>query len=902
MTGRSGSWLLLVAEEALESFDGFLYALGGRSAPGFADVAGRFDRGNNDVSGNVFNDCGHNLVGAEAAFLGAEVVEFDVGHRDRHAGAASAEADAGIGEAKLFHRYLDRLAILGGCEGGGVFATAERRLNALEEVVDVTRDDLRLVVDLGRIDDDLVDDYMVAEQGKRRDVNVDLAEGAEGSLAPALGIADDKAGERAAAGEWGNGGTLENDAGLRELGGEVIDAGRDGGAEEELESDHGGDAESGEHAEDNEEGLHGGETEAWAVGAWRQAPQTRLSTRVACLCLPLPLMAQAYTEASIKTLSSLEHIRLRPGMYIGRLGNGTHAEDGIYVLIKETIDNCIDEFTMGAGKKIEVVLNERTVSIRDYGRGIPLGKLIDCVSIINTGAKYDSETFQKSVGLNGVGQKAVNALAFEYRAQAFRDGQTKLVEFSQGKLKKDHKTVKSEERTGTLVEFTPDEALFGKDFKFRLEFIEDMLWNYAFLNRGLTLTLNGKSFRSENGLKDLLQKNLSGEPLYPIVHLEGEDIEVAFTHGAHYGEEYYSFVNGQHTTMGGTHLAAFREALVDTIRNFFKKEYDAADIRQSIDAAVAVRVMEPVFESQTKTKLGSAAVGPSGPSLKEFIGKFMQQSLDVYLHKNKETAEVLKRKIEESELERKELAGIRGLARDRAKKASLHNKKLRDCRLHLGDKNPRAEESTLFIVEGDSAAGSLTATRDVQTQAVFALKGKPLNTYGLSKKVIYENEEFHLLQSALNIEEGLDGLRYNKVVIATDADVDGMHIRLLLISFFLQFFPDLIRNGHLFILDTPLFRVRNKKKTIYCYSEQEKQTAVTELGATHEITRFKGLGEISAGEFKDFIGENIRLDPLTLNHLHNSDELLTFFMGKNTPERQDFIIGNLRIEKDLVEV
>ncbi|MBI4621809.1 MAG: type IIA DNA topoisomerase subunit B [Verrucomicrobia bacterium] len=612
-------------------------------------------------------------------------------------------------------------------------------------------------------------------------------------------------------------------------------------------------------------------------------------------------MAQAYTEASIKTLSSLEHIRLRPGMYIGRLGNGSHAEDGIYVLLKETIDNCIDEFTMGCGKKIEVELNERTLRVRDYGRGIPLGKLIDCVSIINTGAKYDSETFQKSVGLNGVGQKAVNGLSCQYRAQAFRDGQTKRVEFERGKLRKDHKIAKTDERNGTLVEFIPDETLFGGDFRFRAEFIEDMLWNYAFLNRGLTLTLNGKPFKSEHGLRDLLQKNLSGEPLYPIIHLEGEDIEVALTHGGHYGEEYYSFVNGQHTTMGGTHLTAFREALVDTVRNFFKKDYDAADVRQSIDAAIAVRVMEPVFESQTKTKLGSAAVGPNGPSLKDFVGKFMQQSLDGHLHKNKETAEALKAKIEENERERKDLAGIRSLARERAKKASLHNRKLRDCRLHLGDRNERAEESTLFIVEGDSAAGSLTATRDVQTQAVFALKGKPLNTYGLSKKVIYENEEFHLLQSALNIEDGLDGLRYNKIVIATDADVDGMHIRLLLISFFLQFFPDLIRNGHLFILDTPLFRVRNKKKTIYCYSEAEKQAAIAALGSSHEITRFKGLGEISAGEFKDFIGENIRLEPLTLAHLHNSEDLLGFFMGKNTPERQDFIIDNLKVEKDLVE-
>ncbi|HYC71667.1 MAG TPA: DNA topoisomerase IV subunit B [Opitutaceae bacterium] len=614
-------------------------------------------------------------------------------------------------------------------------------------------------------------------------------------------------------------------------------------------------------------------------------------------------MPSAYTEASIKTLSSLEHIRLRPGMYIGRLGNGTHAEDGIYVLLKETIDNSIDEFTMGAGKKIEVELDEgtRTLRVRDYGRGIPLGKLVDCVSIINTGAKYDSETFQKAVGLNGVGQKAVNALSFSYRAQAIRDGETKLVEFEKGKLRKESRVTKTTDRNGTLIEFTPDEQLFGKDFKFRTEFIEDMLWNYAFLNRGLTLTLNGKAFRSEHGLKDLLTKELSGEPLYPIIHLEGEDIEVAFTHGNHYGEEYWSFVNGQHTTMGGTHLSAFREALVETVRNHFKKDFDAADVRQAIDAAVAVRVQEPVFESQTKTKLGSTDVGPKGPSLKEFVGKFLQQSLDTYLHKNRETAEAIRTKIEESERERKELAGIRSLARERAKKASLHNRKLRDCRLHLGDRNGRAEESTLFIVEGDSAAGSLTATRDVQTQAVFALKGKPLNTYGLSKKVIYENEEFHLLQSALNIEDGMDGLRYNRIVIATDADVDGMHIRLLLISFFLQFFPDLIRNGHLFILETPLFRVRNKKETIYCYSEQEKLAAAAKLGAAHEITRFKGLGEISAGEFKDFIGENIRLEPVNLHHLYSSDELLAFFMGKNTPERQDFIIGNLRVEKDLVE-
>ena len=611
-------------------------------------------------------------------------------------------------------------------------------------------------------------------------------------------------------------------------------------------------------------------------------------------------MASGYTEASIKTLSSTEHIRLRPGMYIGRLGSGAHAEDGVYVLIKETIDNCVDEFTMGAGRKIEIELEEKRVRVRDYGRGIPLGKLLECVSVINTGAKYDSETFKKAVGLNGVGQKAVNALSVEYRAQAVREGESKVVEFVRGKLKKDHRISKTSERNGTLVEFVPDADLFGPNVRFRPEIVEDMLWNYAFLNRGLTLTLNGRPFKSENGLKDLLQKNLTGEPLYPIIHLEGDDIEVAMTHGSHYGEEYYSFVNGQHTTMGGTHLQAFREAVVDTLRNFFKRDMDGADVRQAIVAAVSVRVIEPIFESQTKTKLGSVAMGPDGPSVKEFVGKFIQQSLDVYLHKNPETADALLRRIQESEHERKELAGIRSLARERARKASLHNRKLRDCRLHLGDKDGRSEDSAIFIVEGDSAAGSLTACRDVQTQAVFALKGKPLNTYGLSKKVIYENEEFHLLQSALNIEEGLDGLRYGKVVIATDADVDGMHIRLLLISFFLQYFPEVIAGGHLFILETPLFRVRNKKEAHYCYSEAEKQAAVGKLGASAEITRFKGLGEISAGEFKAFIGEDIRLEPLSLNHVRNIDLLLEFYMGKNTQERQDFIIENLRVEKDIV--
>jgi topoisomerase-4 subunit B len=611
-------------------------------------------------------------------------------------------------------------------------------------------------------------------------------------------------------------------------------------------------------------------------------------------------MASGYTEASIKTLSSTEHIRLRPGMYIGRLGNGSHAEDGIYVLLKETIDNSVDEFTMGHGKKIEIELEERRARVRDFGRGIPLGKLLECVSVINTGAKYDSETFKKAVGLNGVGQKAVNALSIEYRAQAVREGEVKVVEFAKGKLKKDHRVAKTDERNGTGIEFAPDAELFGSNLRFRNEFVEDMLWNYAYLNRGLTLTLNGKPFKSENGLKDLLEKNLIGEPLYPIIHLEGDDIEIAITHGSHYGEEYFSFVNGQHTTMGGTHLQAFREALVDTLRNFYKRDFDAADVRQSVVAAVSVRVMEPIFESQTKTKLGSAVIGPDGPTIKDFIGKFVQQTLDVYLHKNPETADALLKRIQESEHERKELAGIRNLARERAKKASLHNRKLRDCRLHLGDKNERSEDSAIFIVEGDSAAGSLTACRDVQTQAVFALKGKPLNTYGLSKKVIYENEEFHLLQSALNIEDGLDGLRYGKVVIATDADVDGMHIRLLLISFFLQFFPELIAHGHLFILETPLFRVRNKKETHYCYTDAEKQAAIEKVGAAAEITRFKGLGEISAGEFKGFIGDDIRLEPLSLTHVHNSDLLLSFYMGKNTQERQEFIIDNLRVEQDAV--
>jgi topoisomerase-4 subunit B len=631
----------------------------------------------------------------------------------------------------------------------------------------------------------------------------------------------------------------------------------------------------------------------------------RLSRRAVRICCLQKMANHNYTEASIKTLSSTEHIRMRPGMYIGRLGSGSHGDDGIYVLLKETIDNAVDEFTMGYGRRVEVELHERTLRVRDYGRGIPLGKVLECVSIINTGAKYDSEVFKKAVGLNGIGQKAVNALSVHYRAQAVREGQTKVVEFSRGRLKKDYRVAKTNERNGTVVEFTPDEELFGPDFGFHHEFIEDLLWKYAFLNRGLTLLFNGRPFRSEHGLQDLLEKSLSGDILYPIIHLEGEDIEIAFTHGSHYGEEYSSFVNGQHTTMGGTHQQAFREAVVEVLRNFYKRDFDAADVRQSIIAAVSIRVIEPVFESQTKTKLGSADMGPGGPPVRQFLGTFVQQQLDAYLHRNRETAEALRRKLEENERERKELAGIRSLARERAKKASLHNRKLRDCRRHLGDREAAgqqdAEESTLFIVEGDSAAGSLTACRDVQTQAVFALKGKPLNTYGLSKKVIYENEEFHLLQAALNIEEGLDGLRYNRIVIATDADVDGMHIRLLLISFFLQYFPDLIAGGHLFVLETPLFRVRTKKETVYCYSEAGKQAALPKLGAGAEITRFKGLGEVSPAEFKDFIGAGMRLEPVTLTHLHDSDGLLSFFMGKNTPERQEFIIKNLRVEKDLVE-
>jgi topoisomerase-4 subunit B len=610
-------------------------------------------------------------------------------------------------------------------------------------------------------------------------------------------------------------------------------------------------------------------------------------------------MATAYTEKSIRTLESHEHIRLRPGMYVGKLGDGTSPDDGIYVLLKEVVDNSIDEHAMGFGKRIEISLTKQSATVRDFGRGIPLGKVVDAVSRMNTGAKYDSETFQKSVGLNGVGAKAVNALSASFTAEAFRDGKTKQAEFSQGQLVNERRQATTKERNGTRISFSPDEALFDA-FQYRREFVEEMLWNYAFLNTGLTLVINGKSIRSEKGLLDYLEHNQTGDLLYPTIQLMGDDIEVAFSHGTHYGEDIASFVNGQYTTQGGTHLAAFREGIVKTVRDFFKKDYDAADIRASIVAAVSIRVQEPVFESQTKVKLGSTDMGPKGPSVRNFVVSFLRKELDNYLHRNPSTTQTIQKKIQASERERRELTDIRDIARDRAKKANLHNRKLRDCRIHLGTRDRKAEASSIFIVEGDSAAGSLTACRDVATQAVFALKGKPLNTYGLSKRVCYENEEFNLLQAALNIEDGLDGLRYNKVIIATDADVDGMHIRLLLLSFFIQFFPDLIRNGHLSILQTPLFRVRNKKKTHYCYNETERDRVLEEIGKNPEVTRFKGLGEISAGEFKDFIGKNIRVDPVTLAQVHDTDKLLSFYMGKNTPLRQEFIIENLVVEKDLV--
>ena len=605
-----------------------------------------------------------------------------------------------------------------------------------------------------------------------------------------------------------------------------------------------------------------------------------------------------YTEDNIRSLDWKEHIRMRPGMYIGKLGDGTAYDDGIYVLIKEVLDNCIDEFVMGNGRTIEVSIKDKTVKVRDYGRGVPLGKVVDVVSKINTGGKYDSKAFKKSVGLNGVGTKAVNALSTYFKIESNRDDKTKVAEFSRGELTMDGPIEVSTRRKGTKVVFTPDEEIF-KDYHFRTQHIERMLWNYVYLNRGLTIIFNGEKYFSERGLYDLLEKNMSDTPLYPIIHLEGEDIEVAITHTNSYGEEYYSFVNGQHTTQGGTHQGAFREAVVKTIRDHFQKEYDAVDVRSSIVAAVSVKVMEPVFESQTKTKLGSNDVGPDGPSMRAFVMDFLKKYLDNFLHKNPEVANALQGKILQSERERKDLAGIKKLARKRAKEVSLHNRKLRDCRVHFNEeKKARREETTLFITEGDSASGSITKVRDVNTQAVFSLKGKPLNCFGLTKKIVYENEEFNLLQAALSIEDGLDDLRYNKVVLATDADVDGMHIRLLLITFFLQFFPDLVKNGHLSVLSTPLFRVRDKKQTFYCYSQQEKNDAIYALKGKAEITRFKGLGEISPDEFKNFIGEDMRLEPVVIGKESVAD-LLSFYMGKNTPDRQEFIIENLKVELDI---
>ncbi|MBX2963254.1 MAG: type IIA DNA topoisomerase subunit B [Cyclobacteriaceae bacterium] len=608
-----------------------------------------------------------------------------------------------------------------------------------------------------------------------------------------------------------------------------------------------------------------------------------------------------YNEASIKSLDWREHIRLRPGMYIGKLGDGTAKDDGIYVLVKEVVDNCIDEHMMGYGKTIDITITEKGVTVRDYGRGIPLGKVVDVVSKINTGAKYDSGAFQKSVGLNGVGTKAVNALSNYFKVQAFRDGQTKLAEFKKGILTSDPKVAKTKERNGTLVEFEPDNTMF-KNYHFIPDYLEDLMWNYAFLNAGLTINYNGKKFYSKDGLLDLLRQKTEPEELrYPIIHVKGDDIEFALTHGNQYGEEYYSFVNGQNTTQGGTHLAAFREGMIKGVRDFYKKDFDASDIRASVIAAIAVRVQEPVFESQTKTKLGSVNMAPDGATVRSYVGDFVAKELEIHLHKNPSVADALQKRIMQSERERKEIAGIKKLANERAKKANLHNKKLRDCRFHFDEKDERGFGSMIFITEGDSASGSITKSRNVETQAVFSLRGKPLNCFGLTKKVVYENEEFNLLQHALNIEDGLEGLRYNKVIIATDADVDGMHIRLLLMTFFLQFFPDLVKAGHVFILETPLFRVRNKKETIYCYSEEEKQDAIKKLGSKPEITRFKGLGEISPDEFGKFIGDNIRLQPVQLDKDSHLRDVLEFYMGKNTPDRQDFIIDNLRIELDKVE-
>src|SRR5574343_87148 len=617
-----------------------------------------------------------------------------------------------------------------------------------------------------------------------------------------------------------------------------------------------------------------------------------------------------YTEDSIRTLEWREHIRLRPGMYIVNLGDGSSADDGIYVLLKEVIDNCIDEHTMGYGKQIEVTIEKGTVTVRDYGRGIPLGKVVDVVSKINTGAKYDSKVFQKAVGLNGVGTKAVNALSSYFKVTAFRDGKEKTAEFEKGVLVNETKEQKSTESNGTLVTFIPDESVF-RNYHYIHEYMDRQFWNYCYLNAGLVINFNGKKYVSKNGLLDLLQRNTNAEELrYPIIHLIGEDIEVAITHENQYGEEYYSFVNGQFTTQGGTHLNAFREAYVKTIRDFYKKDYDVTDIRGSICAAISVRVQEPVFESQTKTKLGSQNVSEGGPSMKNFVNDFLSRDLDLFLHKNPSVAEALKKRIEQNERERKELAGIKKLANERAKKANLHNKKLRDCRYHYNDEPTgkdkdsiieKAKESTIFITEGDSASGSITKARKVETQAVFSLRGKPLNCFGLTKKVVYENEEFNLLQHALNIEDSYDDLRYNNIVIATDADVDGMHIRLLLMTFFLQFFPDLVKNGHVYILETPLFRVRNKQETIYCYDESEKQAAVKKLGSKPEITRFKGLGEISPEEFARFIGDQMRLQPVLLSGEMHLQQLLEYYMGKNTQERQEFSLDNLKVELDLVE-
>lgn len=608
-------------------------------------------------------------------------------------------------------------------------------------------------------------------------------------------------------------------------------------------------------------------------------------------------MTPKYDEGSIKTLDWQEHIRKRPGMYIGKLGDGSASDDGIYVLLKEVMDNSIDEFMMGFGKKIDIEVSNELIRVRDYGRGIPLGKLLDVASKMNTGAKYDSKVFKKSVGLNGVGIKAVNALSTSFNIKAFRDGEVKEITFSQGILTDEKPVSRTSEPNGTLVSFVPDARIF-RNYGFRNDYIVNMMKNYSFLNSGLILSCNGEKFQSKNGLKDLLEENLDAEPLYPIIHLQGEDIESAITHGNQYGEDYYSFVNGQHTTQGGTHLLAFREAIVKTVRDFYKKDFDPSDIRASIIAAISIKVEEPVFESQTKTKLGSKDIGPDGPSVRNHVVNFIQKELDNYLHKNQDVAEVLLRRIQESERERKAISGIKKLAKQRAKKASLHNKKLRDCRVHYNTNKERKEESAIFITEGDSASGSITKSREVNTQAVFSLKGKPLNTFGLTKKVVYENEEFNLLQAALNIEESMEDLRYNKVIIATDADVDGMHIRLLLITFFLQFFPELVKKGHLYILQTPLFRIRNKKKTFYCYSEEERIGAIKTLGGNPEITRFKGLGEISPDEFKHFIGPEIRLEPVVMKKHESVSQMLEFYMGKNTPDRQEFIIENLYVEKD----